>query len=1628
MSDEENMDTSGGPASGSAGTTNVVVERVVRMALRPPPRFGAKGDWKLWLSRFEMYATQAKIAEDSWTKELLSLLEDEPYRVVTHHGLAQTDDYDAVCDCIQRSYAPLGSELEWQLKVRTRVQKVGESLMEFCGALRGMADKAFPGWPAEQLQDLLRNQFIQGVLSSSVQLALMKEEPKTLDDALKLASKHEMVEMAQKQLQALRQKEVVASTEGESANSELVTATLRPDKERSEVETLRREVQRLSDELKGVQRGAGDKSEERGKTGPACWNCKSRGHVRKDCPKNAHGRRQLKCWGCGEFGHLQRDCLKRRGVVQAVSSSMMIQGEVAGRVTRMLIDTGSGVTLIREDVWRDVLKSGGYGYHLKDLNHPVVAANGQQLNLLGQVELPLHIGSIHTNFPFLVASQLTQECLVGADFLSKFNCQLDLGAGVLVVGTEALSMETDKRRPSVGVCNVQLMEHVEVPGSSQMRILTACKGGLFGIQGSVLLEPNAAFMERHGLMVARSVSCVGKGSNEVLVQLLNPSPFPVVLHKQEVVGTLCPLEEHSSMACSAGVDANNTSVQSIVKQLVDKVADGVTDNEKDELKQLLLKYRGILSQCEGDLGRTDLVYHHIDTGDHKGIKQSGRRLPIHQREEVKELLDDMLGRKVIEPSQGSWSAPVVLVKKKDGSTRFCVDFRRLNAVTKKDAQPLPRIDETLDVLGSARWFSCLDLTSGYWQVEVAPGDREKTAFVTPYGLFQFRVMPFGLTNAPATFQRLMERVLAGLHWTTCLIYLDDILIFSATVQQHFSRLREIFDRLKQAGLKIKPSKCLLLQKNIKYLGHVVSEHGIKTDPDKTRCIADWPTPSCLQELKQFLGLASYYRRFVKNFAAIVAPLVKLTEKGHAWHWSSDCDAAFFLVKECLVTAPILGYPVFNQPFIVDTDASGEGLGAVLSQYISGGERVIAFASRSLSKAERKYCATRREMLALVWAIKHFRPYLYGRRFTVRTDHASLRWLQSFHEPEGQIARWLECLSEYDFEVVHRPGTKHTNADALSRMPCPQCQLLVQQVATVPSDIWLPCWTLKELAEEQRQDPSIRQVIQWLENECIPPVFPKHLSSHTQALWAQSHYLVLHNGVLYRQWEDVPCKGLHRRLQLVLPPNLVPVLLEALHSSIRGGHFGTNKTLAKVRERFYWVGQRKDVAAWCSGCLSCASRKPPPAKSRAPLQLDPVERPLQRVAMDIMGPLPETPRGNKYVLVIADYFTKWTEAYPIPNMEAITVAKCLVNEFICRFGVPEQLHSDQGRNFESKVIKNICDLLQIRKTRTSAYHPQSDGLVERFNRTLLNLLSTAVGDAERDWDVHLPLLMFAYRTSVHETNGVTPFEMMFGREVVLPEHLMFNLPVSIEQVPQESVEYVDHLRKRFQLVYQYVRQHAQKGMQRQKTGYDQKENTPCVFQRGDHVWLYTPAVPRGKSPKFHRPWQGPYEILRKKGEVTYDIRRLAHPRKRLIVHYNRLKPFLQATPHGEQESREEDEMATPRDEQESDEEEEIKKEPQGSQADSQDEQYLYVETRRPEQRPAVEEHVPPPLLIAPAPPQPPQPPAEPELPEPGERLRRSTRNRHPPDWYGQVVVHSVLTYTNCEDTVSLDREPCNDDNG
>ena len=565
-------------------------------------------------------------------------------------------------------------------------------------------------------------------------------------------------------------------------------------------------------------------------------------------------------------------------------------------------------------------------------------------------------------------------------------------------------------------------------------------------------------------------------------------------------------------------------------------------------------------------------------------------------------------------------------------------------------------------------------------------------------------MPFGLCNAPSTFQRLMELVLAGLHWSSCLVYLDDIIIYSRTVKEHLTRLEEVLERLQAAGMKLKPKKCRLLRRKVNYLG-LVSSGGVQTDPLKVECILSWPSPTTQKELRQFLGLASYYRRFVKGFASIAAPLNHLLEKGKPWEWTKVCEHAFSSLKKMLTTSPILAYPDFEIEFTVDCDASGDGLGAVLSQCIGGGENVISYASRSLTKPEKKYCATRKEMLALVWAVGQFRPYLLGRPFTVRTDHSALQWLYSFKEPEGQVARWLESLAEYEFTVQHRPGKKHTNADALSRVPCQDAPAVnANSIPLDRTDSWLSQLSKREIRELQSRDEGIEQVIEWVEHPKTQPQRCPPSASHVmKSLWAQKKYLEVIDGVLYRRWEDAGGGGLNKCFQLVIPPSLVPTVLAELHDSPTAGHLGVGKVLEKVRRRFYWVGQRRDVQGWCDSCNLCGSTKSPPKHRHAPLQADVSTTPMQRVAMDILGPLPLTPRSNKYVLVIGDYFTKWTEAFAIPDMETVTVARVFVNEFVSRFGAPTHLHTDQGRSFESSLIKELCQLMGIVKTRTSPYH-------------------------------------------------------------------------------------------------------------------------------------------------------------------------------------------------------------------------------------------------------------------------------------------------------------------------------------
>ena len=727
---------------------------------------------------------------------------------------------------------------------------------------------------------------------------------------------------------------------------------------------------------------------------------------------------------------------------------------------------------------------------------------------------------------------------------------------------------------------------------------------------------------------------------------------------------------------------NNRQVPDHLKDMYQKTVEGMNKGQQRQVAKLLNKYSNVFSETDDDIGRTGVLKHRIPTGEAQPIRQPLRRVPYHMQKEMDEQIDNMLKKDVITPSKSPWASGTVLLKKKDRSKRFCVDYRRLNEVTIKDAYPLPRIDESLDQLAGSKWFSCLDMNSGYWQVELDPKDREKSAFISRKGLYEFKVLPFSLCNAPATFERLIEIVLAGLHWETCLVYLDDIIVCGKTFEEMVKNLDEVFSRLQQAGLKLKARKCHLFAQRVEFLGHIVSEEGVSTDPKKTECIRNWPIPSTVKEVRSFLGFCSYYRRFIFRFAEIAKPLHKLTEKSERFKWTEECLEAFQNLKNKLINAPILAHPDFSQSFILDVDACDQSIEGVISQEINGEERPVAFASRTLTKTERSYCVTRKEMLALVNFVKHFKHYLYGRKFLVRTDHSSLKWLMNFKNPQGQIARWIEVLVSYDMKVQHRPGRQHGNADGVSRIPCTQCGRRDGKERVNVLD----CSDSRnlDLKTLQDEDRDIALLKGWLESGVRPDSKDTSSESYVvKALLGQWKNLELHDGLLVRRYEDSDTNRTMR--QAIVPQSKRREVLKISHDVQTSGHLGMKKTLSKVRQNYYWPGVSQDVKIYVSGCEICQKGKEPIPSKRTPMQVARSRYPMEIIAVDIMGELPETDRGNKYVLVVSDYFTKWTECYPMPNMEAVTVAKLLVEQLFTRFGVPEQIHSDQGRQFESNLF-------------------------------------------------------------------------------------------------------------------------------------------------------------------------------------------------------------------------------------------------------------------------------------------------------------------------------------------------------
>ena len=958
---------------------------------------------------------------------------------------------------------------------------------------------------------------------------------------------------------------------------------------------------------------------------------------------------------------------------------------------------------------------------------------------------------------------------------------------------------------------------------------------------------------------------------------MNLTNTPKIIQEGTVIGNISPVDE--VLETPVEEVCQQKEVPDHLKELYEDTIKSLAEGQV-EVKKLLVKFATVFAKSDFDLGRTNIIKHTIETQHARPHREPPRRVPFHLQGDMDKAIDNMLAKDVIEPSTSPWSAGVVLVKKKDGSMRFCVDYRMLNAQTIRDAYPLPRVSECLDQLAGSSWFSTMDMCSGYWQQEIDIQDRPKTAFATRRGLFQFKVLPMGLCNSSGTFERLMETVLSGLQWKICLIYLDDIIVYAKTFDGMIENLSEVLEHLKQAGLKLKPKKCSLFAKEVEFLGHVVSADGVSTDPKKIDVVKDWQRPMNKSDVRSFLGFCSYYRRFIGNFSDIAKPLHRLTEKNKSFEWTDACQNSFDRLKQCLVSAPILAHPDFEAPFILDTDASGTAIGAVLSQIQNGHERVISYASRCLSKAETRYCVTRRELLAVVVFVKHFKHYLSGKKFVLRTDHGSLRWLMNFKNPEGQMARWLQELSSFDMDIQHRQGRKHTNADALSRLPCRQCtycaERKVSEDKSLCSDSQNQLFRAYSgddtelgntlLIEMQDSDRAISTVKSWVEEGRKPEY--KDITNEgyfLRSLWSQWNRLFVKNGILYREWKVVGTDL--SQFQVVIPLKERRTVLRYCHDHKSSGHLGMKKTLGKVREKFYWPSLQNDVRAYVAGCEKCLMRKAPSRLKKAPMQIMHSGITMERIATDILGELPETDEGNRYILVISDYFTKWTEAFAMPNMEAKTVARIIVEEVIVRFGVPYTIHSDQGRQYESKLFAEVCKLLDIEKTRTTPYHPKSDGMVERFNRTLEAMLSNYVKENHKDWDRQLPYIMMAYRSAEHETTGFTPNMLMLGRETTVPLDLVYEMPSSMKTIP--SNRWVWELQERLGQAHDLVRKYAEGNIIRQKAYHDRKVSWER-FEIGDKVYVYFPLKKVGCSPKLTSFWRGPFEVKKKVSEVLYEI--------------------------------------------------------------------------------------------------------------------------------------------------------------
>jgi len=1112
-----------------------------------------------------------------------------------------------------------------------------------------------------------------------------------------------------------------------------------------------------------------------------------------------------------------------------------------------LADAGASISLMSSDT------STKLGLTVMKRSLMARGVTKQTLDIIGSVDIAVSLTGTQIHHMFYVANGISHEVLLGTDFLAKLGeVRYDFRRCTLGFGNKEIPMGPNALRGTVRTVNA-----IEIPALTEMAIVAHVTGS--HLQGKPCVFENTTTLPQK-VLIGKSIDEVNQ--EQIWVPMMNPTPNVIKIPAGTIVGNAEIIEDDLHLL---SVPSPTTKASQSKRNPGEMLKQSDTDLDADQfcqLRALVDEFSDIIGEGITELGRTSIVQHVVETFPGvQPIKSRPYAIPVGIRTEVKGQIDQMVEAGLIAPSAGNWTSPVVLVKKKDGKWRFCVDYRRLNSVSVKQSMATSSVENAVEIMHGKKFFSSIDLCSGFFQVALHETSREKSGFITPFGCYEFKVMPQGMSGSPATFTRLALAIMADLisEGSSC-VYLDDWLMASATFESHLQLLHTVFSRLRYSGLKFRLSKSQLCQKEILYLGHILSSEGIAVAPHNTDKIRKFPTPRNKTEVKRLLGLFGYYRSFIKNFARIAAPIIKLTSKDAEFAWSEECQRASEELRTRITTAPILVFPDITSPFILTTDASATAIGAVLSQIRDNREHPISFYSRTLTVAEKKWDACQQELFAIVCAVKHYRQYLMNVKFKLITDNAACTYILKKPDLSPRLARWAIQLADYDYEVVHQAGKQNVVADALSRAE-------VSAIESCPID--------EKTRNEQKRDYFLGPVLMYLEKGKFPMDASK---AKINRIIADSKLFKVMNGLVYRNQQD---KSL-----LAIPSSQRQLLMYAIHDSITAMHPGVTKTMLRLRQHYWFPKMYQTVEKYISECHSCQQRKNPKTQIRVPLATRIATEPFHTLSMDFLGPFVQSADGMKYVLVFTDHFTKWCEMICTADQSASTVARAYVEQVFCKFGAASILLSDRAKSFMSTVMTEVNKLLRTDSKFSVPYSPASNGQVEIYNKTIANMLSHFIDPTtHRDWDRYIPFCQLAHNSSVHTITNASPSMLLFCREMRMPYDLTKPCPTPVA----DDAPYVAKLHNRMREVWDKARSLISKGKERQKRQYDKKAN-PSDLQVGDIVLYYNKRAYRNKTSKLLKRWQGMY-IIKHLTDTTTAIQLYNEPDQPAFrVHLNLLERY------------------------------------------------------------------------------------------------------------------------------------------